>query len=510
MKYVPQSIRVRIAASLVANVLRSGISFSTGLLLARWMGPQDFGRIVFLLASFMAFRQFLDMGSSTAFFTLLSQRQRSPRFVMIFGYWVVLQLLISMALVYWLLPVSVIEGIWVGESRDNLMLALLATFMQGTVWNLAAQMAEAARETVRVQRLNTLIVLIHLCVVSLLWWLEKLAIPLIFAALTMEWALAGGLAARLYFSRRQVEENVDNRFDTIHSVRDEFVAFCLPLIPYTWLGFAHDFADRWMLQKWGGSSEQAYYGVAQQFSAIALLATSSILSIFWKEIAEAHHNRDTQRVERLYGKVSRLLYFVGAIMAGGLLPWAGHILHLTVGSAYAGGTATLMLMFLYPVHQSMGQIGSTMLYATGHVRTQVMLGMAFMMASLITAYFMMAPPNAPIPGLGMASQGLAWKMVTLQFLHVNIVAWSISRLFKWRFDWQYQLGGLAACIGLGWVTYFGMSYLLTGLVSVIVQIALAGTVYLGMIAILIFAFPQLVGASRMEVTAYTRRLTSAN
>jgi O-antigen/teichoic acid export membrane protein len=256
-------------------------------------------------------------------------------------------------------------------------------------------------------------------------------------------------------------------------------------------------------------SEQAYYGVAQQFSAIALLATSSILSIFWKEIAEAHHNRDTHRVERLYGKVSRLLFFVGATMAGGLLPWAGDILHFTVGSAYAGGTATLMLMFLYPVHQSMGQIGSTMLYATGHVRMQVMLGMAFMITSLITAYFMMAPSNAPIPGLGMASQGLAWKMVALQFLHVNVVAWSISRLFRWKFDWQYQLGGLAACICLGWGTYFGTVYLLTGLASVVIQMALAGTLYLGMIATLILALPQLVGASRMEVTAYTRRLTSA-
>ncbi|MBK9521661.1 MAG: hypothetical protein IPO13_08645 [Rhodocyclaceae bacterium] len=75
------SLRQRFAASFTANVVRSGISFATGLLLARWLGPADYGRMAFLLASFFAFRGLSDMASSSAFFTFLSQRQRSRRFI---------------------------------------------------------------------------------------------------------------------------------------------------------------------------------------------------------------------------------------------------------------------------------------------------------------------------------------------------------------------------------------------------------------------------------------------
>jgi O-antigen/teichoic acid export membrane protein len=489
----------------VANLLRGGISFLTGLLLARWLGPQDYGRMVFLLASFMAFRQFLDMGSSLAFFTFLSQRQRSARFVAIFGYWVGLQFLVALALVSVALPDFLIARIWVGESRSLMVLALLATFMQGTVWTIASQMAEASRETIRVQRLNTLVVLIHLGAVLALWWLSQLAIPFIFAALAAEWAVAGWVAARMYRTHDSSQAVESVPMDTPGSVWREFMAYCLPLIPYTWLGFAHDFADRWMLQNWGGAKEQAYYGVAQQFAAVALLATSSILRIFWKEIAEAHHNGDIPRVRRLYRKVSRMLYFAGAAMAGGLLPWAAEILQLTAGTAYAGGAVTLMLMFIYPVHQSMGQIGGTMLYATGHVRIQVVLGIVFMAISLVTAYFMMAPADAPIPGLAMASQGLAWKMVLLQVVGVNVTAWFVARLFDWRLDWLYQVGGLLGCVGMGWLANFLVTYHLAGLQSIIVQMAVAGIVYVGLIMALIYALPGLTGLSRLELGGYIRR-----
>lgn len=495
---ISHSVLARFTVSLIANMLRAGISFLTGLLLARWLGPEVFGRMAFLLASFMAFKQLLDMASSSAFFTFLSQRPRSRRFVSLYLRWVGIQFLFSLALVSLLLPDDVVQGIWKGETRLLVVLALVASFMQGVVWPIAAQMAEANRETLRVQRLNTLVVLIHLMVVLALWTIGQLVLPLLFAAMALEWALAGWLAAKMYHSHLKQAADVGDDADTPASVWCEFWQYCLPFIPYAWLGFAHDFADRWMLQHWGGATEQAYYAVAQQFVAVALLATSSILRIFWKEIAEAHHAGDRQRVERLYLRVSRVLYFVGAAVAGGLLPWAEEILQITVGSAYANAAVTLMLMFLYPVHQSMGVIGSTMLYATGHVRTQVVLGIAFMATSLIAAYFMMAPANAPIPGLGLASQGLAWKMVLMQLVQVNIMAWLIARIFGWKFEWIYQPVGLTSCVVLGWLVHAAASPLMAGVVPVVGQMIVSGILYAGLVLALLMLLPWLAGFSRNQ------------
>ena len=267
------------------------------------------------------------------------------------------------------------------------------------------------------------------------------------------------------------------------------------------------FADRWMLQQWGGAAEQAFYAVASQFASIALLATSSVIRIFWKEIAEAHHRSDRARVEWLYTKASRGLYFIGAVFAGGLLPWTEEIIQLTLGAAYAGGVTTLMIMFLYPVHQSLGQIGGTMFYATGHTRIYTINGAVTLAVSLVIAYIILAPTDAVIPGLALASQGLAWKMLGVQFLAVNIQNYILARVFKWKFDWQYQVVAIAVTISVGWF----VKIMVTGIVAAHISVALtvAGSLYFVLILAVLFLMPFVAGIEREELHHALNRLKSA-
>lgn len=489
-----KSIRTRFAASLFANFLRSMVSFLTGFLLARWLGPEEYGRMVFLLASFAAFRQLLDMGTSSAFFTFLSRKPRGKRFVRTFWGWVACQLTVTLALVCLLLPDTVVRLVWVGETRTMAVLALIASFTQGIVWASAAQMAEASRETVRLQFLNTTVVLVHLCVLVALWYWELLAIPLIFAALIIEWCVAAWVASRMY---RTLEEPAAE--ENLRHILREFLAYCGPMIPFVWLGFAHDFADRWMLQHWGGAVEQAYFGVAQQFSAVALLATSSIMGVLWKEAAEAAYRNDNPRLQYLYSKVARILYFVAAATACGVMPWSRDLLRLTVGDAYVGGAMTLMLMLLYPLHQALGQIGGTLLYATANIRLYVRLNLLVMTVSLAIAYFMLAPPDAIIPGLGLRSEGLAWKMLLVQVVAVNLLLWFIARTFTWKYEWGFQVVVLAICASLGWGIHLLVKGLFTDNVSVPAQLLIAAVGYVVSLIAIVAIRPSLAGLSRAEL-----------
>ncbi|MFN3467993.1 MAG: oligosaccharide flippase family protein, partial [Candidatus Brocadiales bacterium] len=67
-----ESIKFRFLASILANVTRMGLGLLTGLLVARGLGPAEFGSFSFLLTSFTAISQLLDMGSSQAFYTFVS------------------------------------------------------------------------------------------------------------------------------------------------------------------------------------------------------------------------------------------------------------------------------------------------------------------------------------------------------------------------------------------------------------------------------------------------------
>lgn len=501
------TIKSRFVASLIANILRGLISFTTGMLLARWLGPTDFGRMSFLLAAFTAFRQLLDMGTATAFFTFISQKRRSRKFVRVFWEWMGIQLFVSILIIGVLLPDNWIAKVWQGEQRLIVLIAMIAAFMQGSAWLAASQMAEANRQTIRVQKLNSVVIAIHLLAVTALWFFGKLGILFIFIAMAVEWGIASWITSKMYWSNTSELSEVPES-ETRKEILQEFLVFCLPFVPYVWLSFVHDFADRWMLQNWGGSNEQAFYSVAYQFAAVSLLATTSILRIFWKEIAEAHHRRDMDKVENLYLKTSRGLFFVGALMAGYLLPWTPEIITLTLGKAYLGGVPTMMLMFLYPVHQSTGQICNTMFYATGKSRVQVIQGVLFMFCSIGVAYFMLAPAGAWVGGFGLKSVGLAYKMVIMQFLFVNVQSWVLAKLFNWKYDWKYQVVSLVLVLLSGWLTKYLIFFI--PMVPVIVKMGIGGCVYLCIVAAALYRQPWIIGLNAQEMQMAISRISLKN
>lgn len=499
------SVGSRFAFSLGANLSKALIGFVTGLLVARGLGPEQFGKMMFLLGTFTALRQLLDVGSSTAFFTFLSQRSRSRRFVGWFSAWLGVQFLVPLLAVGLLFPVTWVELVWKGEQRSLVVMALLAAYMQTTLWSVMMQMGESQRLTRLVQGTSVAVAMLHLLLVALLWWQEWLGISPILAAMTLEWAFAAWVIAKqLRFSVRP-DEN-----DNFVAVLKEFGRYCLPLIPYSWLGFAYEFADRWLLQNFGGSVQQAFYAVAFQFGALAGIATSSILNVFWKEIAEAHHQGKRERVAMLYRRVSRGLFFFAASVAGFLIPWSEDILRLALGPAYAGGATALSIMFLYPLHQAMGQIGGTMMYATGRVRAQVAIGMVSMAASIVATYFVLAPLDAPMPGFALESAGLAGKVVVMQVLAVNAIAIYLARGLQIEFDWVYQPVGLFACLGMGWLAYAVPKGLSDTAAHVWFGMLASATLYLIMVAGLIWLRPSLAGLSRNEMLDVVRRIAGAD
>ena len=489
------SIQDRFSASIIGNISKSGLSFVTAMLLAKWLGPYDYGRMVFLLGSFAAFQQLIDMASSSAFFTFISQRPRSMKFIKYFWIWVLFQFLLCLLLLVLILPNSIIETIWKGEKSELVILAMVASFMQNHVWNIASQMAEAQRETVKLQKLTVIVFVIHLLAVVCLWVFGKLILPIIFFTLIIEWAIASFLIINVY----NLGDNItsQNKKETASSIFKEFWIYCLPFIPYAWLSFAHDFGDFWMLQHWGGSKQQAYYSVANQIAAVSLLATTSILRIFWKEIAEANHRGDIQKVRFLYKKVTRILYTIGAILAGGLLPWSDEIIHLLLGSAYLGATLTFSIMIFYPVHQSLGQINGTMLFATEKSKTQVIIGMCFMASSIVVTYLVLAPKTLLIPGLNLGSNGLAIKMVFMQLIVVNVMGYVVARYIGSNFDWVYQLVGLLTAIILGLISKLIITLFIPA--HFFIQMILFSFLYMFFVLLIIYLMPWLIDVKRSEI-----------
>ena len=499
-----KSVKTRFALSIVSNAGRAAISFFSGLLVARALSPAGYGDLTFLLGSFAAIRTLLDMGSSSAFYTFISQRSRCRRFFLFYFGWLVLQFVVVLCLVAVVMPQAVVAKVWLEHSRSVIILAFAAAFMQYQVWTVVAQIGEASRKTVRVQTMNMTVGLTHFALIAFLYFYKSLSVELIFALIVVEYIVAIFWAWR--FLDNGAATVVDGPADlTFAEIFREYVKYCKPLALLSWIGFLYNFADNWMLQRFGGAKEQGFYQIAYQFSAVSLVATTSILNVLWKEVAEAHGRGDTERVSFLYRRVNQGLLIFGAILSGLLIPWSEEISAVFLGRAYAMAAPVMFIMFFFPIHQSMGQVGGTMLLASGKTYTYLIISGAFMLLSLPISYMVQAPASdALMPGLGLGAVGMAVKMVLLNIVSVNVMAWAVARHNKLKYEWLYQVVGIGGVVAIGFVSktvagaFWDVSVDMDK-VRLVLPFFVSAVVYLPMVSVLIWAMPWLVGMERREI-----------
>ena len=496
--------------SVGANVARATLTVLTGLLVARGLTPTGFGDLAFLLGSFTAIRSLLDMGTAGAFYTFISQRARGPAYYLAYWSWLGLQFLVTLLLVVVILPQSLIDGLWLGNSRGLIVLALAAAFMQQQVWMTIVQIGEAARNTVKVQLMGLAVIVVHLAVIVVLLLGQWLSVVSVLVAVVCEYALASALSLRVL---RGVSSDLGAaaRFDLREMLR-EYWKYCKPLLALSLFGFLYEFADRWMLQEFGGADQQGFYQIAAQFAAVSLLATASILNIFWKEISEANDRKNQERVAYLYRKVSRALVMLGAVISCFLIPWSEQIVALLLGPAYGDAWPVLAIMFFYPIHQSMGQISGTILLATRQTRTYMLIGVFGMIASMPVAYFLLAPSGeGALRGMGLGAQGLAMKMVAMNTLLVNLQAWIIARNNGWKYDWEYQVAGIVSALALGYFAKIAVCLSMGGLCTgpdkwaPLAPFVVAGILYAIGVLLFLWMFPSVAGLDRRDLAGAASR-----
>jgi hypothetical protein len=104
---------------------------------------------------------------------------------------------------------------------------------------------------------------------------------------------------------------------------------------------------------------------------------------------------------------------------------------------------------------------------------------------------MMAPSTAVVPGLDLASKGLAYKMVILQVVSVNVQAWLIARTLGWEYDWVYQLVALPIAIAAGWMSKLIVVNVLSA--PSLVLMSVAGVVHLLLMVLAVRLLPAMAG-----------------
>jgi len=489
------SIKARFAVSTFGNLIRGGLTFFAAIFIARALGPENYGNYAFLLGSFTALRGLLDMGTENAFYTFISQKARPLAFFISFAIWKSIQFLFPFIVIAFFLPQTWLETIWVGQERSLVLLAFTGLFFQQLIWPSISHIGESKRLTQRVQILNISISATNLGIILTAWTYNILTVPFLFWVLLFQYVIALIVALKAFSILKAEKKALD-----VQAMIQEYLNYCLPLVLYSWLGFAYEFTDRWLLQHFGGSEEQAFFMVNYRFATIGLLVISSMLNIFWKEIAEARENQNIERLHTLYFRVTRFLYILSASVCGFLIPWNKTITSIILGPSYTIAGPLLAVMLIFFLFSGMAQVNNTFLLSSGKTKTHMIQGCIFMAISIPISYLIQASPDALIPGLHLGSMGMAYKSMVLVIIQMNCVCWWIAKDSGWKYDWAYQVTGLAGTLTFGWLSYGLVKELTTfAVLNSYIQMTMALVIYSIMMTSFIWLFPGLTGFSRMEI-----------
>lgn len=478
------TVRRRAAVSILANTLRTAIGFTTGMLLARELSPQGYGEFTFLIGTFVAVRALMDAGVSNAFFTFISQRSRSWRLYLFYGVTQLAQFSVLLLLVMVLIPDSLLQSIWVGVGeRNQVLLALCATYMQQAVWQAVVQIGEASRKTLLVQSANVAIALTSLGIVIGLSAVGHMSVFSMLVATSILYLAASFIVGS--FLRKTAP--ISAELVTFRLIVIEFWQYCRPMLMLALFSGVYLFADKWLLQAFGGAVQQGFFQVATQFSLIAILVTGSVLGVFWKEIAEASATGNPPRVAMLYKYATRILVVLSASLAGVIVPWSEEIVFHFLGADYTQSWKVVAIMLICPIFQSLSQINGTFLMAISKTKLFSAIGAFGMLISLPISYWAVAPATAVVPGLEMGALGIALKEVSTTVLMVGIQSFFIAASQGWRIDLAFHLIATAAMLLLGYLAKVfvsgAMGYALVGLnkASLIVSISLSAFIVLAVL-----------------------------
>jgi len=221
-----------------------------------------------------------------------------------------------------------------------------------------------------------------------------------------------------------------------------------------------------------------------------LVATTSILRVLWKEIAEAAHRGNLDRVKLLYNNACKWLFFFGAIISGFLAPWASEIVYIFLGEEYMAGVATLTLMFFYPVHQALGQITSSMYLALEKTKAYSLILIGSMLVSIIITYCILVPSGSSVFGwgMGMGAFGMALKMVALQALSVNLMGWVLCRTEGWSYSFAFQVWALLITCTFGYASHYVLSAVFQEDGNTLLRFVGSGVLYLMFLTVVVWKF----------------------
>jgi len=294
------SLKKRYFYKLFTNFLGLGVSLVTQTIVPRGLGPKSYGDFSFLSDYFNQFAGFFDMGTSIGFYTKLSQRPKEFKLVVFYFYFIGIASLLLLTFVVVAHTTKMYTRLWPGQ---ELFYIYLAVFWGILVWliNIMNRMTDAYGLTVSAEIGKVFQKTIGVFIIIILFVCHKLNLGSFFFYNYFTLFLL--LIVFTYVMKRSGYSLLQSWKLTGEEIKNyikEFYQYSHPLFIYSLVGLFAGIFDRWLLQVYGGSVQQGFFGLSYQIGAVCFLFSSAMTPLVTREFSIAYNNKD--------GKNSKMLF----------------------------------------------------------------------------------------------------------------------------------------------------------------------------------------------------------
>lgn len=501
---IEDSLSKRYAAKAGTNLVNAGLGLVTMSLVMRSLGPMAYGNFNFLTEFFNRVVVFLNMGTSHGFFTKVSQRPEEQKIIRFYTSFLVLLLgavIVFTSLVF----LSGHESrLWPEQQPLFVYFALLFAFLT-YVMQIVRKTNDAYGLTARTEKYLVLQKVVGLAIIVVLFLVDALNLFTFFLHHFI--ILAFIIVMWIFFLHRQevkpfAKVHKPTRSENKKYIK-EFYIYSNPLFVYSLFGLISSIGDRWLLQTFSGSEQQGFYSMAYKVGALIFLLSGSMTPLFTREFSVAWIEKDYPRMRYLFERLIPLFFFIASFLAVFVAVHGEQIGILLGGEDYRHAGLSLSIMAFYPIHQTFGQLSGSVFFATGRTKQFRNIGVSMMIAGLVTTYFLLAP--GAYGGFDLGANGLAVKMIIIQFMGVNIQLFFNTKLLKISYL-KFLLLQIVVISVLSMLAYGSSALLSHTFSSELLHILASGVVYISLVAVLIFTFPQIIFLKRSDLRKFLQQL----
>ncbi|MBF0554356.1 MAG: lipopolysaccharide biosynthesis protein [Nitrospirae bacterium] len=498
---VPQtaadSFNKRYFYKLTANFAGLLIGLVSQTIIPRSLGPRAYGDFNYLTNFFSQLISFLELNTSTGYFTMLSKNPKDSglvRFYMLFG------ILVCVA-VFFLVGASHITSlhkyIWPGEQIGYIYLAALFGLFTWTT-QIFSQMTDAYGLTVAGEKAKMFQRVLGLPLLVLLFIAGRLTLSSFFL---YNYALFIFLMAALIFIMKGGGFSLFKRTELTservrHYARQSY-AYSHPLFVSGLVGMLVNIFDMWLLQVFGGSAEQGFFGLSSQIGALCFLFTGAMTPLLMREFSIVHAENDTERMKWLFEKYIPMMFSIAAFFSCFISVNAAKVIHIFGGQQYGAAFWAVSAMAFYPIHQTYGQLIGSAYYAMGKTALYRNIGIFVSVAGVPVSFFLIASPT--YFGFGAGAMGLAVKMVAINVISVNALLFFIAKPIGISF--VHYLRHQALCIGFMVVTAAVTALIVNQMAkdSIVIGFLVSGVIYTLATGVFAMYVPSVAGLKKEDI-----------